>query len=140
MAKTKTAKINDDYLDLVKQFPLRPIRSEEEYDQASELLNELVASADDPGLSDGERDYVAVLTQLTQAYDEKHYPLPRGATPVGILKFLMDQHGMNSADLGKLLGSGRGQASLILNEKRELSKANIRTLAQHFNVEAGLFL
>jgi antitoxin component HigA of HigAB toxin-antitoxin module len=52
----------------------------------------------------------------------------------------MDQQGMNTTDLGKLLGSGPGQASLILNGKRELSKTNIRTLAERFKVSPALFL
>jgi antitoxin component HigA of HigAB toxin-antitoxin module len=41
--------------------------------------------------------------------------------------------------LGELVG-GRAQASLILNGKRELSKANIRALSDHFGLDAGYFL
>ncbi len=47
---------------------------------------------------------------------------------------------MNGNDLGELLGSGKGMASLILNGKRELSKANIRVLADRFKVSAAAFL
>jgi antitoxin component HigA of HigAB toxin-antitoxin module len=52
----------------------------------------------------------------------------------------MRDHGMNTTQLGDLLGSGSGQASMILNGKRELSKANIRVLAARFNVSAGLLI
>jgi antitoxin component HigA of HigAB toxin-antitoxin module len=52
----------------------------------------------------------------------------------------MEEHGLNTTSLGELLGSGPGQASLILNGKRELSKANIRTLADRFKVSPALFL
>jgi antitoxin component HigA of HigAB toxin-antitoxin module len=52
----------------------------------------------------------------------------------------MEQQGMSSGELGELLGSGKGQASLILNGKRELSKANIRTLANRFKVSPAMFL
>lgn len=48
--------------------------------------------------------------------------------------------GMNTADLGRLLGGGTGLASLIVNGKRELSKANIRKLAEHFHVSPALFI
>ena len=55
------------------------------------------------------------------------------------LKFLMEQNGMKTIDLGKLIGN-RGLASLIVNGKRQLSKAHIRVLAERFRVDPGLFL
>ena len=42
-------------------------------------------------------------------------------------------------DLGRLLGN-RPLGSLILNGKRELSKAHIRKLAEHFAVDPGALL
>lgn len=130
----------DDYFDLVRRFPLRPIRSRAQYDQAVELLSELLIKSNDPGLSDGENDYTDMLSGMVRAYDEKYFPIGRKLTPLEALQAIMEQTGMNTADLGRLLGSGRGHASLILNGKRELSKANIRKLADHFKVSAALFI
>jgi HTH-type transcriptional regulator/antitoxin HigA len=131
----------DVYLRLVRDFPLRPIRSEAEYDRAVEILKELVAKAD-VGLSAGESDYADALGHFIGVYESAHYQLTRPGmhTPVDRLKYLLREHGMKTADLGKLLGSGQGQASLILNGKRELSKANIRALAERFKVSPALFL
>jgi HTH-type transcriptional regulator/antitoxin HigA len=138
--KPKPVGVGDDYLKLVRRFPLRPIRSEAEYDRAVAVLKELIARADD-GLSPGETDYADALGHFVGTYDAAHYSLQHELlTPLERLKYLMQQHGMKTADLGRLLGSGQGQASLILNGKRELSKANIRTLASHFKVSAALFL
>ena len=53
-----------------------------------------------------------------------------------MLKFLVEQHGMSVADLGKLVG-GPSLASMILKGDRELSKAKILLLAKHFGVAAG---
>ena len=50
----------------------------------------------------------------------------------------MEQNEMNSEALGKVLGS-KTAASLVLNGKRELSKAHIRKLASRFKVDPGLF-
>src|SRR5205823_283968 len=113
------------YLELVKRFPLRPIRNEAQYDQAVEIMGNLIGRADDPGLSDGESDYADALGQFVRIYDDKHYPVGEAfKTPLEALKFLMEQCGMNTTQLGELLGSGSGQASMILRGKRELSKAN----------------
>jgi HTH-type transcriptional regulator / antitoxin HigA len=133
--------VKDDYLDLVRAFPLRPIRSEAEYDQALELLKNLAGRVDRRSFTAGERDYADALSQFIAGYEAKHYPIaPTLNTPLARLRYLVEQSGMTSGQLGELLGSGKGQASLILNGKRELSKANIRTLADRFNVSPALFL
>ena len=43
----------------------------------------------------------------------------------------MRENGMTTADLGKVLGN-KTAVSLVLNGKRELSKAHIRRLAARF--------
>lgn len=143
MTKTKATKtkVADDYLELVKKFPLRPIRTEAQYDRALNILAALVGRADDPGLTAGERDYADAIDQFVGTYEDQHYPIHDAMkSPIDRLKYLMEQSGMNTSQLGELLGSGSGQASMILSGKRELSKANIRKLADRFHVNAGLFL
>ena len=49
------------------------------------------------------------------------------------------QHHRHPISLGKLVG-GPAQASLILRGQRQLSKALIRKLADHFRVSPALFL
>jgi HTH-type transcriptional regulator/antitoxin HigA len=56
-----------------------------------------------------------------------------------MLRFLMRENRMNTEALGKVLGN-KTAASLVLNQKRELSKEHIRRLAARFKVDAGLFL
>lgn len=60
-------------------------------------------------------------------------------TPVEVLKNLMTENGMNTSDLGAVLGS-RGLASEVLNGKRGLRKTLIAKLAKRFRVDPGLFL
>jgi antitoxin component HigA of HigAB toxin-antitoxin module len=75
--------------------------------------------------TDGEQDYLDALSILIQRYDEEYFPMPDDASHLENLKFLLSENKMNIVDLGNLLGN-RGLASLILNRKRKLSKANIR--------------
>ena len=142
----KRGKATDDYLKLVRRFPLRPIRTEPDYERAIQVVQDLTGRADAAaGLSADENDYLDVLSRLVRDYDELHSSLLRdrasGRTPapIELLKHLMEEHGMNTIALGKLVG-GSGQASMILRGKRELSKANIRTLAAHFHVSPAVFL
>jgi HTH-type transcriptional regulator/antitoxin HigA len=132
--------VADDYLDLVKRFPLRPIRTEAQYEQAARVLAGLLARADNPGLSSGESDYADALGEFLGSYDAKHYPILKVKTPLERLRLLMKLTGMNVTQLGELLGGGSGHASLIYNGKRELSKANIRKLADRFKVSPAAFL
>jgi HTH-type transcriptional regulator/antitoxin HigA len=126
------------YLDLVRQFPLRPLRSRNEYDRAAAILDQL-AVQDEADLDEGETDYLDTLSLLIEAYDRDHFPMPvRKRSPVELLKFLMEQNQMSTTDLGKLLGS-KGLASEILHGKRELSKTHIRKLAKRFGLDPGLF-
>jgi len=141
MTKTKrrNSEVADDYMDLVRRFPLRPIRSQSDYVIAAGILAGLVGRAD-AGLTPGESDYADTLTRLVAEYDQQHSSVIKTgkASPIEVLKFLLVQHGMNTVSLGKLVG-GSGQASMILNGKRELSKANIRALADRFHVSPAVF-
>ncbi len=135
-------KTKDDYMELIDRFPLRPIRTWEDYVRAGEIYSVLADCAEDGRITAGESDYLDMLTWMIRQYDEKHSSLLKNRqkmTPLEALKALMEETGMNSAALGKLLGSS-GLASLILNGKRGLSKAHIRKLAAHFCVSPALFI
>jgi HTH-type transcriptional regulator/antitoxin HigA len=127
------------YLALIDLFPLRPLRSERDYDAAIAVLDTL-AVRPEGSLERGEQDYFDTLTMLVEAYDQEHQDLEaEDRDPLAMLKYLMQESGMTQADLGRLLGN-RALASLILNRHRRLSKSHIRKLADHFKVSPALFL
>jgi HTH-type transcriptional regulator/antitoxin HigA len=134
----RSAPGDDRYLKLVSILPLRPIRTEAEYDKATAFVTKLALKGRE-NLLPGERDYLDALTIFVSRYDDQHYAIASRSTPLERLKYLMRENGMKTTDLGKLVG-GRGHASLVLNGKRELSKANIRALAERFKVSPALFL
>jgi HTH-type transcriptional regulator / antitoxin HigA len=133
--KSPTKDRDEDYLALVRRFPLRPIRSEAEYEGAARLLDSLVLR----GLSPGESDYLDVLTLLVQAYDDEQDPAGHAeSSPAELLRALVEHRGITTTALGRVIGS-KGVASELLNGKREPSKAQIRKLAEFFRVEPGAF-
>jgi len=129
--------VADDYLDLIRRFPLRTIRSKGEFEIAGSILDELVGREH---LSVGQTDYLEGLVRFVQDYEATAFrDKLRKMTPVQVLKHLMEENGMNTSDLGTVLGS-RGLASEVLNGKRALSKTLIGKLARRFRVEPALFL
>lgn len=132
--------VKDSYFDLVHVFPLRPIRSEDEFNQTMEVLRKLATSKPEQKMDAGERDYLEALGMLAQRFEQgrRDSSLPK-LTPLDRLKFLMEERGMNVNDLGRVIGS-QPNASLILHGKRSMSMGQIRKLARFFAVSAGLFI
>ena len=127
------------YQALIDVFPLRPLRSERDYDAAAAVLDALVVRPEG-SLDAGEQDYLDTLTMLVEAYDREHDEIDsEGREPLAMLKYLMQESGMTQADLGRLLGN-RALASLILGGHRQLSKSHIRKVSAHFKVSPALFL
>src|SRR5947208_3609756 len=115
-----TAKAADDYMEMVRSFPLRPLRSSAEFSTADAILDGFIGRED---LTPGQRDYLAALVRFVEDYENEHHiaKLKRLA-PLDIIKHLMEENGMNTTDLGEVLGS-RGLASEVLNGNRGLSKS-----------------
>jgi HTH-type transcriptional regulator/antitoxin HigA len=129
---------DDRYLGLVRQFPPRPIRAKRDYLAATKLIEELAVRGEED-LNDDELDYLDVLTDLVEAYDSTHYPEPDEGTPLERLRALMEESGISTAELGRLLGNS-GLASQIMLGRRQLSKSHIRILSRHFKLSADYFL
>ena len=83
-------------------------------------------------------DLVATLGELIGDYDALHYPATDVA-PKGVLRAVMDQHGLTQSELAQGLGS-QGVASEILSGKRELKLRQMRTLAIRFSVPVAAFV
>jgi HTH-type transcriptional regulator/antitoxin HigA len=133
------AKLKDSYFDLVRRFPLVPIKSEKQYDAALAFLRKL-AIRDESSLDSGEKSYLEALTRFVEDYEQQHHRIAVAhLKPLDALKYLMAENGMKAIDLGRLLGN-RSLASQILNDKRALSKTHMFILAERFNVDPGLFL
>ncbi|MCI0377804.1 MAG: helix-turn-helix domain-containing protein [Gemmataceae bacterium] len=127
------------YLALIHVFPLRPLRSERDYEEALTVLDTL-AVRPEGSLDPAEQDYLDTLTMLVEAYDREHEAFDSAQRdPLSMLKYAMEESGTTQADVGRMLGN-RALASLILNGHRQLSKRHIRILADHFKVSPALFL
>ena len=101
---------------------IKPLRTEQDYDEALKLIDQLF----DASAGTREADLRDVLVTLVEAY-ESHYdavPLP---DPIEAIRFHMDRLGLSTRDLEQYLGS-RGRVSEVMNRKRPLSQRMMRQL------------
>jgi HTH-type transcriptional regulator / antitoxin HigA len=123
------------YMNLISDFPLRPIRDDAELDRAIAVLNSLI---DQPSLTDAECDYLEVLGGIVEAYEAQHVEIP-DVSGVELLRYLIEANGLTQASLVPVFGS-KSVISEVLGGKRELSKKQIRGLSQHFGLPADAFI
>ena len=126
----------DGYLTLIREFPLRPIRTEAELDDAIAMVDSL---SDRNTLAEGERDYLLVLSSLIERYEDDHHPV---ATVSGlpILRSLIEFKGVTQAQVAAHTGIAESTLSEILAGKRKLATKHIAVLARYFKVDPGLLL
>jgi HTH-type transcriptional regulator/antitoxin HigA len=113
---------------------LKPIRSEEDYDNAMALLKTLWGA--EVGTPDG--DKLDVLVTLIEAYENVHYPIDL-PDPIDAILFRMEQEGLTVQDLVPLLGNPARVAE-ILNRTHPLSLDMIRRLHTELGIPADILI
>ena len=123
------------YLALVGQFPLRPIRTDAELDAATDVIHRVI---DQPKLSRSELDYLDVLEDLVDAYEEETIPMD----PVSdgdMIRSFIDSHEVTQARIAAETGIAESTISAILSGKRKLNRGQIGKLAKYFHVSTAAF-
>jgi HTH-type transcriptional regulator/antitoxin HigA len=140
MIRQKTKPSASGLLGLMKASPLKPLRTETDYEAASRTLRQIVGTKSEAEFTPAERDYLEVLTILVRDYQQKRRRQELvGMGPADIVRHLMEENGMTVTELGNVIGS-RTAASMIVNGRRSPSKAYILRLADRFAVDPSLFL
>jgi len=127
----------ESYLALIREFPLRRIKSEEENDAAIAVFERLMENR--KGLDDWEVDYLHILAELIHDFEEDAYPIEK-TPPVRMIKFLMESRDMNQVELAKATGLPKTTLSEILLEHRSITPKTRNALAKFFNVDPSLFV
>ena len=83
-------------------------------------------------------DELDVLATLVNAYENEHFPMD-APDPVEAIIFRMEQLGLERKDLEPYLGS-RARVSEVLNKRRRLSLAMIRSLHENLEIPLGALL
>ena len=126
--------INQQYLNLIIDFPPRPIVSEEEFYATPSVINKLL---DKPELTTEEEEYLDVLGLLIDDYEEKQDLIP-DIYGVELLKVLISENNLKQKDLVFIFKT-ESIVSEILKGKRQLNKDHIEKLANYFHVSPAVF-
>jgi HTH-type transcriptional regulator / antitoxin HigA len=110
------------------------IKTEEDYQEALARLELLMDAA--PGSPDEKE--LDLLSFLIEKYEEEHFPIEL-PNAVEAIKFRMEQQGLTRKDLVRYIGS-QSKVSEVLNYKRPLSLAMIRTLHEELGIPAEVLL
>lgn len=134
-ARAAARTMPDTYFELIRRFPLAPIRDEGHLNEAQEVIDRLLEQE----LDEGSQAYLDVLTGLVERYEDKHVPIPN-ASEADVLRELMRSNGISQPALARAVGIAQSTISAVLNGTRTLTKTQVITLARHFNVSPGAFL
>lgn len=129
------ATIKEQYLALVRDFPLVSLRDDDHLRAALDVIDRLTEK---PDRSPAEELYLSALTDLVETYENAHVPMPP-VSGVEALRHLMDENGLKQADLATLFGSP-SIVSEVLSGKRRLALAHIEKLAAYFGVPSSVFI
>jgi HTH-type transcriptional regulator/antitoxin HigA len=112
------------------------IKTEKENDRAITIVEDILNKGNK--LSSEESALLELLGKLISDFEEAFYQ-PRSAAPHEIIEELMDAQGLTQKDLLGIFGS-KSRTSEAVRGKRELSKNQVRALADFFNVSVELFI
>jgi HTH-type transcriptional regulator / antitoxin HigA len=125
----------EEYLALVRAFPLAHIRDDAHLDAAVAVIDRLLDKGD---RSPAEEMYLDALTDLVETYEEAHVPIPV-RSGVDALRFLMEANDLRQVDLVPVLGR-KSLVSEVLSGKRPLALTHIKKLADYFRVSPAVFI
>ncbi len=123
-----------DPVTMIQKGAPRLIHSDGELQHYTEALFGLTAK---PHPTRAEEDAIELLTLLIDQYESERCPVP-DASPIEVLRFLIERNGLTQRDLATELGS-EATVSLVLSGKRSLTRGHIAKLSRRFRVSPAVF-
>ena len=118
---------------------MEAIKSEKEYENALEEVNNLMKKGDEH-ISDEEADRVEILALAIQAYEAIHYPFPMHKSVPEMVEQKRFELNLTISGLAELLGLGKANLTQILNGKREPDVPFLKAVHQKLGIDPGVLL
>jgi HTH-type transcriptional regulator / antitoxin HigA len=122
------------YAALLSETRPEVIRDEKQNQDYIRRLEKLTSKK---SLNRAEEKLIELLVVLIDDFEAKHYPVP-DASPVAIVRHLMEAHNLRQKDLLDVFGT-ESIVSEVLHGKRELTRDHIRRLSARFGVSPAVF-
>ena len=121
-------KSNDDYLNLVIEFPPRPITNEIEWRNIQQRINTIL---DKKNLTQEDRDYLRVLGMLVYDYEQKFEPIPK-LENAELLEALMQDYNIKIQDFLNVFDTEETILA-ILQKKRKMTIEEYQKLSSLYS-------
>jgi HTH-type transcriptional regulator / antitoxin HigA len=116
------------------EIPIRPIRTEDDYQAALDEVDGLMGAL--PDTPEGDR--LDVLVTLIESYEARHWYIGT-PDPIVAIHTRMEQKNLKRRDLEPMIGS-RGRVSEVLTGRRALTLPMIRRLATGLDLPADALI
>lgn len=126
---------NDEYWELVRRFPLRPIRSSRELSQAIAIIDELIVQ---PKRSRDASAYLEVISDLVERYEQDHHHI-EDVTDVQMLAHLIETKGATQRAVAEATGVKESAISDLLAGRRSFNRNHIDRLSTYFRGSPAVF-
>lgn len=124
------------YGELVTLHVPRPINDQVSYENTVAIVDALAGHA----LNRDQEDYLEILGDLIESYEEENLPALPKLTGPKMLQYLLSENNLTGDDLAQLLKVDRSVAYKIVKGTRNLTTDHIRRLCERFSVRADLFI
>jgi HTH-type transcriptional regulator/antitoxin HigA len=128
--------VPETYEDLVRLYPPRKIHDQIELDNATEVADWISLRAKNVA----QLDYLELLGDLIDGYETPAGKIDKPADPLEVLRHLVEENGITTRVLGKILGVDHSVAARILTGDRSITVEHAKSLGARFKVEPQFFL
>ena len=118
--------ISNYYLQLINEFPPRPIGNQDELIATQKRINSILDKAN---INQDDRDYVKVLGMLVYDYEEKNEVFPK-LEPIEILDDLINNQKIKTIDLLNIFKS-ESDIVQIVNHQRQITNDEAQKLNEY---------
>jgi HTH-type transcriptional regulator/antitoxin HigA len=115
---------------------IRPIKTEADYEEALELIEELIDA--NPAVNTPESEQLEILSSLIERYEQNKYQID-APSAIEAIKFVMEQRNLDPKDLIPFIGS-KSRVSEVLSGKRNLSIEMIRSLESGLGIPSKVLI
>jgi HTH-type transcriptional regulator/antitoxin HigA len=125
----------EEYLALVRSFPLAHIRDDAHCDAAMATLWPLLEKREK---SRADEEYIAALTDLVETYENATVAIPPPRSGLDMLRYLVEENGYTQAELTPIFGT-QSVASAVLTGARTFTLDYMRKAAAFFGLPLSVF-
>ena len=127
-------KSRDSYMELVLDFPLASIKSDQHLAEAQRVMDGLLARE---MLDEGEETYLDALSDLVGSYEDEHHAI-KPSSDADLLRHLMEAKGVSQMQLSRDTSLPKSTISEVLAGKKPFSRKVIHAVANYFHVDVGV--